>query len=91
MISARRFETLTLHNVLQQLSTSECEWLHASATFKQRPNVYEMRKRREILEEFVYWYFDSFIRSLLKVTCPIPRLNALSNSILVRTDQLLRD
>ena len=26
-----------------------------------------MRKRRELLEEFVFWYFDGFLVPLLKV------------------------
>lgn len=69
MISGRRFETITLHTVLQRLSVSECEWLLSTSdkASAQRANHAEACKRRELLEEFVYWFFDSFIMQLLKV------------------------
>lgn len=32
-----------------------------------RVSVSDSLKRRELLEEFLFWYFDSFISLLLKV------------------------
>lgn len=33
-----------------------------------RVSVTDALKRRELLEEFIFWYFDSFLIPLLKVT-----------------------
>lgn len=79
-ISCRRFETLNLHRVLQGFSTSDCEWLMppGRAALRQgRVSVSDSLKRRELLEDFVFWYFDSFVIPLLKV-----RLSPLSFIIL---------
>ena len=69
-IACRRYETLTLHRVLQHFSTSACDWF-APATahvIKQtRVSVSDSLKRRELLEDFLFWYFDSFVLPLLKV------------------------
>lgn len=69
-IASRRYETLTLHYILQGFSTSECEWLMPpgqAARRHTRVSVNDGLKRRELLEEFLFWYFDSFILPLLKV------------------------
>ena len=70
MIVARRYETLTVHTVLQHFQTSDCEWLmpNSEGALKQaRVSVTDSLKRRELLEEFLFWYFDSFLIPLLKV------------------------
>jgi telomerase reverse transcriptase len=69
-INCRRFETLSLHHILQGFSTSECDWLTPPGTAARnqtRVSVTDALKRRELLEDFVFWYFDSFVSSLLKV------------------------
>lgn len=68
-IGGRRHETFTLHTVMQGFSTQECEWLlpSNSRALHQRPSVTDALKRRELAEEFLYWYFDSFIIPLIKV------------------------
>lgn len=71
LVHCRRFETLTLHNVLQGFSTTDCDWLMppGTAVHKQtRVSVSDALKRRELLEEFIFWYFDSFVSHLLKVS-----------------------
>lgn len=70
MITARRYETLSLHHVLQDFQTSDCEWLMPfgeGARAQTRVSVSDSLKRRELLEEFFFWYFDSFLIPLLKV------------------------
>ena len=70
LITARRYETLTLHHVLQGFMTSECDWLMppgGGALKQHRVSVTDTLKRRELLEEFLFWYFDSFLFPLLKV------------------------
>lgn len=71
-ISGRRHETLTLHYVLQGFSIAECDWLipPGPGMKKQgRVSVTDALKRRELLEEFMFWYFDSFVLPLIKVRC----------------------
>ncbi len=67
MVSARRYETLTVHHVLQSFRTSDCEWLMPSRP-QCRVSETDALRRRELLEEFMFWYFDSFLIPLLKVT-----------------------
>jgi telomerase reverse transcriptase len=70
LIAARRYETLTLHHVLQGFITSECDWLMPpgeNAIKQRRVSVTDSLKRRELLEEFLFWYFDSFLFPLLRV------------------------
>ena len=67
----RRFESLSLHHVLQDIKISKCKWLEPEESpddkSKQHTNVTESLKRREIFEEFVFWYFNSFLLPLLSV------------------------
>ena len=72
IIYARRFETITLHRILQGFSTSECDWLMPPGP-QLRVSVSDAQKRRELLEEFLFWYFDGFIFPLLKVSIMIER------------------
>ena len=73
-IKGRRFESITLHLVLQKFSTQECDWLlpENHAARHQRPSVTDAIKRRELVEEFLFWYFDSFIIPLLRVRIAHP-------------------
>ncbi|SCV70113.1 BQ2448_1507 [Microbotryum intermedium] len=67
----RRFETMSLHTLLQGFCVADCEWLlPLSSTrprnrFQRAPSV-EMAKRRELLMEFLYWFFDGFIVDLVR-------------------------
>ncbi|GAA6017246.1 hypothetical protein JCM11491_001868 [Sporobolomyces phaffii] len=81
----RRFETISLHSLLQGYSTLDCEWLEPSApvTFENLKNTMdlpgkkktrvdvvtppiEMEKRKELLAEFLYWFFDSFVTEVVR-------------------------
>ena len=69
LITARRFETLTVHQLVQNFSTSECEWLAGPhSTEQKRVSVSDAIKRRELLEEFLFWYFDGFLIPLIRVS-----------------------
>lgn len=69
LITARRFETLTVHQLVQGFSTSECDWLAgAHSTDQKRVSVSDALKRRELLEEFLFWYFDGFLIPLIRVS-----------------------
>lgn len=69
-IELRRFESLSLHHVLQDIRISEFKWLEPERIddkSKKHTNVTDSLKRREIFEEFVFWYFNSFLLPLLSV------------------------
>ena len=69
-IELRRYETVSLHHVLQDIKISKCKWLEpacADEKPKKHTNVTDSLKRREIFEEFVFWYFNSFLLPLLSV------------------------
>jgi hypothetical protein len=71
LIVCRRYETSTLHHVLQGFSTSECDWLippGEGARKQHRVSVTDSLKRRELLEEFLFWFYDSFLLPLLRVS-----------------------
>ncbi|KAG6812970.1 hypothetical protein H0H92_015089 [Tricholoma furcatifolium] len=84
-IQCRRFETMSMHNILQGFSTSACEWLMPPgdpARKQTRVSVSDALKRRELLEEFIFWYFDSFVSSLLKANFYITDTSAFRNRVL---------
>ena len=68
-IQARRHESLNLHLILQGFSLSDCDWLLpvGNRAQMQRSNSQEDKKRRELLHEFIYWYFECFLIHLLRV------------------------
>jgi telomerase reverse transcriptase len=67
-ISNRKHESLSLHYVIQGFRTSDCEWLASPGKASQnyRTPVSDANKRRELLEDFLFWYFDGFVLPLLK-------------------------
>jgi hypothetical protein len=69
-ISCRRYETLSLHQILEGFVVSDCDWLMPDSEQRRVP-VTDSLKRREMLEEFLFWYFDSFVLPLLKVRIPL--------------------
>ena len=74
MIVSRRYETLSVHHILQQFRTSDCEWLMPQSAGMQgqsRVSVTDSLKRRELLEDFLFWFFDSFLIPLLRVSTSV--------------------
>jgi hypothetical protein len=50
----------------------DCDWLKPKSASRsnnnnQKPNQVEMEKRKEVLTEFLFWFFDSFVIDLVKV------------------------
>ncbi|VDB94295.1 unnamed protein product [Peniophora sp. CBMAI 1063] len=80
IISTRRYETITLHNALQGFCSMECKWLDVGDTKHAPPS--EHAKRREIIEEFMYWYISCFVIPLLRTTFYITESSAFRNRIL---------
>lgn len=71
LIQARRHEHLSLHEVLQGFKINDCElWIGTASerAKQQRSSVSDSIKRRELLEEFIYWFLESFVLSLIRVS-----------------------
>lgn len=83
-ITSRRYETTTIHNILQGFSITECDWL-APDRAQPRVTLTDALKRRELLQEFLFWYFDSFLIPLLRVS------EGVASEERFRTDPLLID
>ncbi|KAF8690235.1 hypothetical protein AX14_003047 [Amanita brunnescens Koide BX004] len=83
-ISCRKHESLSLHNVIQGFRTSDCDWLAPPGKRSQqyRVCVSDAKKRRELLEDFLFWYFDGFVSPLLKTTFYITDSSAYRNRLL---------
>ncbi|KAF8627995.1 hypothetical protein AX15_004120 [Amanita polypyramis BW_CC] len=83
-ISCRKYESLSLHQILQGFRTSDCDWLAPfGESYRQyRMSVSDAKKRRELLEEFLFWYFDGFILPLLKTTFYVTDSGAYRNRLL---------
>src|SRR5437868_11525504 len=73
---------------MQGFSNSECDWLSPSNTDQVRVPVTDTMKRRELLEDFLYWFFDSFVLSLLQVSKVVdsPSICSLSKTTFYVTD-----
>jgi Telomerase ribonucleoprotein complex - RNA binding domain len=67
-ISYRRYETMSLHSIMQGLSTTGCKWTAYGITSTAHTPASSSIKRRELLEEFIIWYFGSFVTPLLRAS-----------------------
>ncbi|KAG8970574.1 hypothetical protein FRC03_006703 [Tulasnella sp. 419] len=82
-ILCRRFETVTLHTVSQDIKLNDCTWLIPSGAEKgKRTSVSDDLKRRELWNEFLYWFFESFLVPLLKTTFYVTESSAFRHQIL---------
>ncbi|KAG8948061.1 hypothetical protein FRC04_010103 [Tulasnella sp. 424] len=63
---------------------ADCDWLIPDSPNAQarRPSVSDDLKKRELLNEFIYWFFDSFVLPLLKNTFYITDSGAYRNQVL---------
>lgn len=66
-ITYRRYENINLHYIIQGLKTSDFSWLGTKSTSGHVP-VSDLLKRRDLLEDFLFWYFSSFLLPLLRVS-----------------------
>jgi hypothetical protein len=70
-ISYRRYETISLHGIMQGLSTTGCKWTAYGITSTAHTPASSSIKRRELLEEFIIYYFGSFVTPLLRASSNI--------------------
>ncbi|KFY02560.1 hypothetical protein O988_02079 [Pseudogymnoascus sp. VKM F-3808] len=65
-VDLRRFETLSLHDVVQGMKISAIPWLNCGNTENVKISRSDTRKRWEIFYEFMYYIFDSLIIPLIR-------------------------
>ncbi|KAF7797313.1 hypothetical protein EIP86_008508 [Pleurotus ostreatoroseus] len=85
LITMRRFETLSLHTLLQNFVMSDCDWLLLASSNTNKTHkipISDSLKRLELLQEFLYWYFDSFLIPLLKTSFYVTESQAFRNKVL---------
>ncbi|CAE6476735.1 unnamed protein product [Rhizoctonia solani] len=80
IITQRRFETVTLHQLIQRLRLADFEWL--GQTSDRRVCQSDALKRTQLLWEFIYWFFDSFLTPLVKSTFYVTETSALQHQLL---------
>lgn len=65
-IKLRRYETMTLHDVLQNLMLTNIQWLTVPGHGQHsKLSASDFAKRNEIFAELVYYLFDSFLIPLI--------------------------
>ena len=62
---------------MQGLSTTACKWTASSDASSSHAPVSDSLKRRELLEEFIIWYFGSFVAPLLRASHHFPSVVTL--------------
>jgi telomerase reverse transcriptase len=81
-ISLRRFESLSLHNVMQGMKIKDIAWLvppkHVSG---ERLSRTDLEKRSELIAELVYYVFDSFLIPLIRAHFYVTESGAFRNQL----------
>ncbi|KAF7562172.1 hypothetical protein G7046_g1967 [Stylonectria norvegica] len=75
-IKLRRFETMSLHEISQDLKITDIGWLQPVGLGSQKPSQTDTTKRREIFYEFLYYLFDSLLIPLIRSNFYVTESNA---------------
>ncbi|ETS88050.1 hypothetical protein PFICI_01878 [Pestalotiopsis fici W106-1] len=65
-VRLRRFESMSLHEVMQDMKITEIEWLAPQHLMVHKTSQTDIRKRTELFSEFLYYVFDSILIPLLR-------------------------
>ncbi|KAJ0167125.1 Telomerase reverse transcriptase [Colletotrichum tanaceti] len=65
-VRIRRFESMTLNELADGMRVTSLAWLAPPALKGQKTSQTDMKKRLEILNEFLYYVFDSLLIPLLR-------------------------
>ncbi|KXH48894.1 telomerase reverse transcriptase [Colletotrichum simmondsii] len=65
-IKLRRFEAMSLCELADGLKITSMEWLAPPGLKGQKTSLTDMKKRHEIMNEFLYYIFDSLLIPLLR-------------------------
>ncbi|KAG6032710.1 hypothetical protein E4U41_007160 [Claviceps citrina] len=65
-VRLRRFESFSLHEIVQGLRVADIAWLQPPGQPNQKASQSDMKKRQEIFHELLYFVFDSLLMPLIK-------------------------
>ncbi|KAG7420896.1 Telomerase reverse transcriptase [Fusarium oxysporum f. sp. rapae] len=74
-IRLRRFETMSLHEITQNMKIAKISWLQSPVLGDQKPSKTDTAKRLEIFNEFIYFVFDSLLIPLIRNTFYVTESN----------------
>ncbi|KAL9124591.1 MAG: hypothetical protein Q9217_006090 [Psora testacea] len=80
-VKLRKFESLSLHAVSQGLKLNTISWLAPPSTTPKKMALSDMRKRREIFLEFLYYVFDSLLIPLVRSNFHVTESNIHQNRL----------
>lgn len=80
-VKLRRYETLSLHEVMQGMKLVEFSWLSTPNAGGKKLSETDARKRLQILAEFMYYMFDSLLVPLLRAHFYITESNVHRNRV----------
>lgn len=81
-VKLRRYESYSLHEIMQGLKLTEFLWLCPAGTSPSaKLCLSDTQKRRQLLAEFLFWLFDSFLIPLLRFHFYITESNAQRNRL----------
>ncbi|OAA61230.1 telomerase reverse [Niveomyces insectorum RCEF 264] len=77
----RRFESMSLHTLVQGLKIADIEWLAPPGLKDNKLSQTDLRKRQEIFAEFLYYLFDSFLVPLVRSNFYVTESNGHRNRL----------
>ncbi|TKA49307.1 hypothetical protein B0A49_12697, partial [Cryomyces minteri] len=81
-VCLRRFESLTLHEVMQDLKITGIPWLRPPGiTVTAKTSLPDVSKRREIFAELIYYIFDSLLIPLIRSNFHVTESNIHRNRL----------
>jgi telomerase reverse transcriptase len=57
-----------MHYMLQHIAHDQVSWLWPSGDGLVRTNASERVKRRQLVEELLFWFYDGFLIPLIRVS-----------------------
>ncbi|KIX00186.1 uncharacterized protein Z518_10324 [Rhinocladiella mackenziei CBS 650.93] len=80
-VQMRRFESMTLHHIVQNLRFSAVTWLSATQNLDQKMSKSDYLKRLELWYEFMYYVFDSLLIPLIRANFFVTESNIHRNRL----------
>ncbi|KAF7196012.1 Telomerase reverse transcriptase [Pseudocercospora fuligena] len=81
-VRLRRYESLSLHDVLQGLQLGQISWLMPPNVAKtHRMSLSDFSKRKELMAELIYFVFDSYLMPLIRGHFHVTESNVNRNQL----------
>lgn len=81
-VSLRRYETLSLHDIIQSIVIKDIDWLEPSKTNKSSNlSRSDFETRKSILSELLYYLFDSYLVPLIRSHFHVTESNVHRNQL----------